>query len=185
MVNAKESQPTEDLHLEEDLRILEERTRPPKVLTADVFLRPIADFCHSQKLVTLAPGARIAEAIQLMQQHRIGAVLIVEQEKLVGIVTERDVIMKVLDSRLDPEKGTVGEIMTRKPECLMQEDQLAYLLNAMHVGGFRHVPIVDAEGRPTHLISVRDVLAFIVDTFPAEVLNIPSQPFRGEPSEYG
>lgn len=184
MTKANEPGPA-DLQLEEDLQRLEERTRPPTALTADVFLRPIADFCHSQTLVTLPPGARIAEAIQLMQQHRIGAVLVVEQEKLVGIVTERDVMMKVLDSRIDPAQGKVSGIMTPQPECLMQEDQLAYLLNAMHVGGFRHVPIVDSDGRPTHLISVRDVLAFIVDSFPAEVLNIPSQPFRGPPSEYG
>ena len=184
MMNVDDTGPAED-QLDEDLHILEERGRPPKTLSADIILRPIADVCHPQKLITLPPDARIAEATQLMQTHRIGAVLVVEQEKLVGIVTERDVVMKVCDSKLDPEQGTVQEIMTAGPECLMPEDQLAYLLNTMHVGGFRHVPIVDAEGRPTHLISVRDVLALIVDTFPAEVLNIPSQPFRGTPSEYG
>lgn len=185
MANVNEQEPAEDLQLEEDLQRLEERTRPPRALTADVFLRPISECCHSQTLVTLPPGARVAEAIQLMQEHRIGAVLVVEQEKLVGIATERDVVMKVLGSKLDPEQSTVAEIMTPGPECLMLDDQLAYLLNAMHVGGFRHVPIVDEDGRPTHLISVRDVLAFIVDSFPTEVLNIPSQPFRGTPSEYG
>ncbi len=184
MTNLDKTVPADD-QLDEDLQILEERVRPPKTLSADIFLRPIAELCHPQKLITLPSDAHIAEAIHLMQTHRIGAVLVVEQEKLVGIVTERDVVMKVCDSKLDPEQGSVRDIMTPGPECLMPEDQLAYLLNAMHVGGFRHVPIVDADGRPTHLISVRDVLALIVDTFPAEVLNIPSQPFRGTPSEYG
>jgi CBS-domain-containing membrane protein len=184
-MKTREHEPAEDLQLEEELQILEERTRPPTTLSADFFLRPIADLCHTQELITLAPAARVAKAIQLMQEHRIGAVLIVEQEKLVGIVTERDVMMKVLDSKLDPEQAEVREIMTAGPECLRKEDQLAYLLNAMHVGGFRHVPIVDGDGRPTHLISVRDALAFIVDNFPAELLNIPSQPFRGPPSQYG
>jgi len=184
-MTTNEHEPAEDLQLEEELQILEERTRPPTSLSADVFLRPIADLCGKQELVTLTPSARVAEAIRLMQQHRTGALLIVEQEKLVGIMTERDVLMKVLDSKLEPEQAEVREIMTPGPECLRKEDQLAYLLNVMHVGGFRHVPIVDDDARPTHVISVRDALAFIVDNFPAEVLNIPSEPFRGPPSEYG
>ena len=68
-------EPGEDLQLEEELQILEERVRPPKTLSADIFLRPIGDLCQpSQKLITLAPGARVTDAIRLLQQHRIGAV---------------------------------------------------------------------------------------------------------------
>jgi predicted transcriptional regulator len=173
-----------DESIEEELKIQEESTRPPSVLSGDIFLRPIRDICREQLLVTLPPSARIAEAIESMQERRIGAVLVVVGEKLTGIVTERDILMKVVGSELDPTQEPVATIMTADPETLQLDDQLAYLLNIMRVGGFRHVPIVDEQDRPLHLISLRDVLAYIVDRFPQEVLNIPSQPFRGTPPQY-
>jgi CBS domain-containing protein len=120
-----------------------------------------------------------------MQSRRLGAVLVVVEGKLVGIVTERDVLMKVVGSKLDVDRDPVSAIMTKNPEALMLDDQLAYLLNTMRVGGFRHVPIVDDAGHALHLISLRDVLAYIVDHFPQEVLNIPSRPYRGTPPQYG
>ncbi len=169
----------------EELQIQEESVRPPSVLSADTFLLPISAICREQKLVTVPPGARIADAIAAMQERRIGAVLVVVDEKIVGIMTERDVLLKVVGCGLDPAHETVERIMTRNPETLMMNDQLAYLLNTMRVGGFRHVPIVDERGRPLHLISLRDVLAYIVDCFPQEILNIPSRPFRGTPPQYG
>lgn len=171
--------------LEEELRIQEESTRPPSVLSSETFLMPIRSIVREQVLSTVAPTAKISEAIAEMQTRRIGAVLVVVEERLVGIVTERDVLMKVVGSRLDVEREPVSAIMTKNPEALMLDDQLAYLLNTMRVGGFRHVPIVDEKGHAIHLISLRDVLAYLVDHFPQEVLNIPSQPFRGTPSQYG
>jgi CBS domain-containing protein len=53
------------------------------------------------------------------------------------------------------------------------------------VGGFRHVPIVDDLDRPLHVISIRDVLAFVLDGFPQRVLNMPPRPFRGDSERYG
>jgi signal-transduction protein with cAMP-binding, CBS, and nucleotidyltransferase domain len=173
-----------DESVEEELKIQEESTRPPAVLSGDAFLRPIGDLCRDQLLVTLPPSARIAEAIDCMQERRIGAVLVVVGEKLAGIVTERDILLKVVGSGLDPEAEPVSRIMTPDPETLRLDDQLAYLLNTMRVGGFRHVPIVDEHDRPIRLISLRDVLAYIVDRFPQEILNIPSRPFRGTPPQY-
>ncbi len=173
------------LHVEEELQMQDESVRPPTALSADSFLRPIADLCRRQTLVTAPPGMSIAKVVESMQEHAIGAILIVEHDKLVGIVTERDLMMKVLGSGGDPAKRAVREIMTPDPQTLMREDQIAYLLNAMRVGGFRHVPIVDESGRPTNLISLRDVLAYIVDNFPAEVINLRSEPFRGVSPEYG
>jgi CBS domain-containing protein len=57
----------------------------------------------------------------------------------------------------------VEEIMTRMPEYLFADDQVAFALNRMHVGGFRHVPLIDLRGKPTGIVSVRDILAFIYD----------------------
>jgi hypothetical protein len=57
-------------------------------------------------------------------------------------------------------------------------------MNKMHHGDYRHVPIVDDEDRPIHVVSLKDVLRFILDHFPRE-LNVAPNPYRGEPKEWG
>jgi CBS domain-containing protein len=63
--------------------------------------------------------------------------------------------------------------MTRDPESLPLDASVAWVLNRMCVGGFRHVPVVDRDGRPAFVISVRDVVEFLVERFPREVLTLP------------
>ena len=68
--------------------------------------------------------------------------------------------------------------MTVDPETLSIHTTVAYVLNKMAVGGYRHVPVVDDEFRPAYVIAVRDVVSFLVDAFPREVLNLPTEPGR-------
>ena len=70
----------------------------------------------------------------------------------------------------------VERFMTKSPETVRMDDGIAYALNKMHVGGYRHIPVVDNEGRPVGVVSVRDLLKFIVSLFPAGVLNVPPEP---------
>ena len=65
--------------------------------------------------------------------------------------------------------------MTTEPEALPVEASVAWVLNKMAVGGFRHVPVVDDMGRPAFVISVRDVVEFLVEFFPNDVLNLPPE----------
>ena len=65
--------------------------------------------------------------------------------------------------------------MTRNPETLPHDASIAWVLNKMSVGGFRHVPVVDEQNHPVCVISVRDVVHFLVDFFPHEVLNLPPE----------
>jgi CBS domain-containing protein len=69
-------------------------------------------------------------------------------------------------------------VMTPDPECLTPDDDIAYALNKMAVGGFRHIPLVDEYGRPAGLIGMRHVVEHIVHLFPREILNLPSSPER-------
>ncbi|HMR75008.1 MAG TPA: CBS domain-containing protein [Polyangiaceae bacterium] len=172
-------------NIEEELRIQNERSRPPKMLTSAAFLQPILALRKAQELEVVPPTATISHAIGRMQARRIGAILVVQDGKLAGIVTERDILLKVTGAKTDVGENPVSTVMTPNPEYLMLDDQVAYLLNAMRVGGFRHVPIVNDKLEPLFVVSLRDVLAFIVDNFPEEVINIPSRPFRGTPNEYG
>jgi CBS domain-containing protein len=66
--------------------------------------------------------------------------------------------------------------MTPDPECLTMSDEIAWVLNLMAVGGFRHVPIVDDTGRPVAVFSVKDIVERLVELFPKDVLTLPLHP---------
>ncbi len=128
--------------------------------------------------VSLPVDATVAKAIEVMQKKRVGAVMIVSRSrprKLVGILTERDLIQRVLPLR-GHGRLRLDKVMTRAPESLRPADSLAYALNKMSVGRFRHVPLVDERGVPVGMLSIRDVIDFVVELIPEAILNLPSSP---------
>ena len=116
------------------------------------------------------------ELVELMNREAVGCVLVVDGGRLCGVFTERDVLTRVIDTPIDCERTAVDEVMTRDPECLTLDDGIAYALNKMSVGGFRHVPLIDAQGRPTGVVGMRHVVDYIVDLFPRAILNLPPTP---------
>ncbi|HUB05807.1 MAG TPA: CBS domain-containing protein [Myxococcales bacterium] len=127
--------------------------------------------------ITVPVDATLQDAVKILQDKHIGCVLVVSADgKLAGIFTERDLLTKVVGKKLDYAKTRVADHMTAKPEALRADDKVAWALNKMHLGGFRHVPIVDGAGRPVGLLSVKDIVDFIVELFPAAVLNLPPEP---------
>ena len=124
--------------------------------------------------VCVRPKTSVRDAIELMNDSGTGCVLVTQGERLVGILTERDVLKKVV-GKFDLD-NLVERFMTKNPETVGMDDGLAYALNKMHIGGYRHVPVVDKEGRPVGVVSVRDLVKFIVSLFPAAVLNVPPEP---------
>jgi CBS domain-containing protein len=128
--------------------------------------------------VTVPPDAPVQRALDLMRTRKVSAVMVVERRKarrLVGIFTERDLVNRALASR-GWAKAPVQRFMTPAPEALRTKDPVAYAINKMSVGRFRHVPIVDDAGRPAGILSARDVLDFIVELCPEEILNLPPEP---------
>ncbi len=119
---------------------------------------------------TVGPDMPIAEAVQLMQEKRIGALLIEADNKLMGIVTERDMLFKVLGKGVDIYSTAVREIMTPNPESLTPEDQILYALNRMTIGGYRHIPLTDIDGHLTGIISVKDIVEYLVGLVEQAVL---------------
>ena len=133
---------------------------------------------------TVPESTTIREAIQVLLDHDIGAVLVVRDGKAVGIFTERDVLRRVATSGIDQARP-IADVMTRDPETLGPDDGIAFALNRMIVRGFRNIPIVDDAGVPVALLSLRDVVAFIVSLLPARVLNLPPEPSAGARSTDG
>ncbi len=112
-----------------------------------------------------------------MQYEHRGCVIVTDDgthnSKLTGIFTERDVLFRIVDRGKNPAALPIGDVMTADPETLSVGSAVAYALNMMSVGGFRHIPVVDDEHRPACVISVRDVVEFLVEAFPREILNLP------------
>ncbi len=127
---------------------------------------------------SVRPNTTVLDAVHLMTQKKIGCVCVTENEKLVGIFTERDVLRKIVEPGLDARKTLVSEVMTHNPETLTPRDRMAFALNKMHVGGYRHIPLVDGT-KLVGVISVRDIADFIVEMFPEGVLNVPPEPKLG------
>lgn len=162
--------------MDEEFSQMYEELEQRKVLDSSTFRQPIKRL-KVMKPVTLSPGQSIAEALDVMRQKRFGCIVVTEKEKLVGILTERDILLKVAGIS-GAEKKKVREIMTPDPEVFEPEDSIAFVLNAMHVGGYRHIPVVDEQGKPLAVISVKDIVGFILDHFAEDVLNLPPKPMR-------
>lgn len=127
--------------------------------------------------VVLSARATVTEAVRAMQREHRGCVLVTDdgttQSKLLGIFTERDVLFRIVDRGKNPATLPLGEVMTPDPEALPDTASVASVLNKMSLGGFRHVPVVDNEHRPRCVVAVRDVVEYLVQAFPREVLNLP------------
>jgi CBS domain-containing protein len=114
----------------------------------------------SQKhVVSLGPQASVWEAACVMTRANCGSVLVMElPSKLVGIVTERDLMTRVLAKALDPAKTPLSAIMTPNPKCVAPETLVSDAVVIMIEKGFRHLPIVAPGNKILGVFSVRDAL---------------------------
>jgi len=156
----------------------DEEDSPPKTIDARLFAEPIKSLHRRAGRVTVSPGTTIGQAARIMKEHRVGCVLVEDAGKLVGILTERDILTKLVGTGYDPATVAVDGVMTRNPETLTPEDPIAFALQRMSVGGFRHVPLVDSEGGSVGILSVKDIVDYLAEHFPEEILNIPPEPGR-------
>src|SRR5262249_3402668 len=120
-----------DEWIEEDLHLLADADKTTRVLDERMIREPIRSLGPPRPL-SLAPGASIADAVRTMREHRVGCLLVVEDGRLVGIITERDLLLKLEQGNLS---RPVRELMTPEPEVLTLDDPIVYALNKMSVGG--------------------------------------------------
>jgi signal-transduction protein with cAMP-binding, CBS, and nucleotidyltransferase domain len=103
----------------------------------------------------------VNDAIRRMHDKGIDCVLVTEGDRLVGIFTDRDAVLKV--AGLERQARPISALMTRDPVVLRHDETIAVAINKMAVGGFRHIPIVD-DGRPTGVVTARDVFRHLVES---------------------
>jgi CBS domain-containing protein len=145
-------------HCGQDLRSIDVPTARAG-LQRRIMETPLKDLSPGAAII-VSPRDPVARAVGLMRERRQGSVLVMEGQELVGIFTERDVLTRLTGEAIDVEKVPVSQVMTRDPKALREEDTLAYAMNCMAVGNYRHIPIL-GKGRPPRFISVRGVLRYL------------------------
>lgn len=124
---------------------------------------------------TISAGATVAEAVALLRQHRIGSLLVVDGELLVGIFTERDLLTRVLAAHR-PMTTIVKSVMTPDPVTVLANESIRTAVKRMQNGGYRHLPVVDERQRPIGVVSAKRIIRYLVEHFPAIVYNQPPDP---------
>jgi CBS domain-containing protein len=109
----------------------------------------------SRDLLTIEPDAPIGEAARRMADRGVGAIVVLQGDRLTGILTERDLLKAV--ARGYKEDARVTDWMTRHPETVESSDSTDHAAELMIHGGFRHLPVVD-EGRAVGILSIRDLM---------------------------
>lgn len=167
----------------EELEVLEGDEGEPEVgrhrdVGGELLRTAISEVVGRRPTVTVPPDAPVERALALMRSRKVSAVVVVERKKtrrVIGVFTERDLVNRALPTR-GFAKAPVRKFMTADPEALRPSDPVAYALNKMSVGEFRHVPLVDDAGRPAGMITAGDLLGYLVELCPEEVLNLPPEP---------
>ncbi len=127
--------------------------------------------------VTLASGTRLRAAIAAMQANDGEPILITDGQRLLGVLTERDVLLKVLrrDGVLDEP---VDGVMTAEPQTLSAESTVGEALELMEAGRYRTIPLLDEAGAPVGMLRQQDIIEYVAEAFPQEILNLPPRPHQ-------
>jgi CBS domain-containing protein len=123
--------------------------------------------------IRLLPDASVKDAVdRMVESHRAAVVVVDTDGRLIGIFTERDVLIRVAGQGRDMRATRLGDVMTPAPEALSPQDRICYAVNRMSTAGYRTIPLVDAERRPIGIVTVNDIVRWLAEIFPEAVLNL-------------
>ena len=109
-------------------------------------------------LVTVRPEATVMEAVRTMSDESIGAVAVTDGKRVIGIFSERDLMLRVVSERQDPEQVQIRDVMTSPVETIPRDSTVDDALKVMLEKHIRHLPILDRDGRLAGMISMRSLL---------------------------
>ncbi len=121
-------------------------------------MRKLKEIVAGREPITVTADRSVWHAAKLMAKKHVGAVLVVEGSKLRGILTERDILNRVIVPKLDPATVKVGEVMTPDPVSLSPDKLSCHAMALMTSGGFRHTPVVKS-GEVVGVVSIRDAIS--------------------------
>jgi CBS domain-containing protein len=137
----------------------------------------------------------IDQTLRCMVDRRVGCALVTDgggtggngapaPGQLIGIFTERDFVDRVLGAGLDLGQP-ISAVMTRSPKTINNTASIQSAIEMMEGGGYRHLPVLGEDARPTGVLSVKDVVHYLVEYFPANVYNLPPTPQLNQPAREG
>ena len=137
---------------------------------------------------SVSPGDTVGRVVREMVDCHTGFVLVMDgvdgAARLVGIFTERDFVNRVVAAGVDASTP-VGRVMTPTPKVIRLGGTVHAAVGMMEAGGYRHLPVVDERGLPVGVLSVKDVMRYLVEYFPARVYNLPPTPDQTQPAREG
>lgn len=129
----------------------------------------------NRRLVQAGPDISLSAAIEIMQQKKSGYIVIADGKKVSGIITEVDLVRKVLAKGEDLNQP-VRKFMTPDPKVLMPEDPVGKAVDLMGQNRFYHIPLVNEKQELTGVVSVRSIIRFLSELYPTEIYNLPPNP---------
>jgi CBS domain-containing protein len=137
--------------------------------------------------VMVSGDTTLRRTIGIMKDRHVGCVIVGDAPNgVVGIFSERDLLLRVVGQGIDFDTATVALFMTSAPQTLQHDDSIAQALQLMITEGFRHVPVLDADDHLIGVFSMRDAARFVAELFPKEVHNAPPAGHpTGPPRRYG
>ncbi len=136
----------------------------------------------TRDVVTIEPDEPVVEAAKLMKKHDIGSVVVVSKRgEVLGIITEKDLVTRVLAENLDPLRTTVREVMTPNPIMVYEDTPLEIAARLMSERGIGHLPVIDRAGRLVGILAKSDIIEFTPELI--EVLYLKRAEAGGEGEE--
>lgn len=118
--------------------------------------------------VTVSPDTPVGAVLEKLVERSIGCVVVVDDKKLVGIFSERDALLKLNTEAATLRDQPIAEFMTPVPQSLASDSKIAFAVQRMDLGSYRHVPIVNHDAEVEGIISVRDILRYLTEQMSAE-----------------
>lgn len=128
----------------------------------------------TENFVNVKPAIPLKEALALMQQDQDGCIIVCEGERVIGTLTESDVLTKIVNAQVDMN-APVGAVMASEVATLSSKATLGDVVRLMNERGLRNIPVVDGD-RLVSAISVLDVITYLAESYPKETMNLPPVP---------
>lgn len=169
--------------IREEQQIADERIQQASQSETWMLRRPIRELPDDHPAITVNRHDDLRGVLATMANHRLDGVLVVEQEQLVGVCSKTQILSCMADDDIDIEQSCIEDIMRAEPICLTLDDELAHALHQMYIGEYDLVPLIDDQGQPSGVVSMRDIVGYLVSLFPQDILNLPPSPAHGVASK--
>lgn len=132
-----------------------------------MFSHLVDEVMEQNRLLTAPPHTTVKEAAEMMEERKVGAVMVVDQDKLVGIFTERDAVFRVIAKNCDVHSTALSEVMTKDPQTIDPDKSFGYALLIMYENSFRHLPVLDHD-KLVGIVTARSALDPDMEEFLSE-----------------